>query len=60
MSAISKPVKREVNLKGWRNPLIVTIHPNGVLELREKRTPRSYFANLEGIYARACMGVKEK
>jgi hypothetical protein len=42
MTDLVKPIQRRVTVKkiahGYRNRLVVTLHPNAMLEIREART----------------------
>ena len=60
MTKLTKPLVREVHVAdvphGVRPALILTVHPNGVLELREKgRSTGAVSLGLGTLYARATM-----
>jgi hypothetical protein len=50
MITLTKPVSRKVNIPGWKRPMILTVHPNGLLEMRELAGRRTYTANLLSVF----------
>lgn len=48
MSA-ARPVRRTYDF-GERRPVVATIHPDGVVEFREKGRRRSFCAHLRALY----------
>lgn len=52
MTPVTKPISREYPARPGGRPLIVTLHPGGLIELREKRIGRSYAIGAHELFNR--------
>lgn len=55
-----RPVRREFTVEGFRNPIIVVVHPNGVIEMNEKRKRQKFTATVGKLYLLAVKTEVEK
>lgn len=55
MTHVTKPINREYPARPGGRPLIVTLHPGGLIEMREKRIGRSYAIGAHELFTRLIM-----
>ena len=58
MTTLNKPLTRRVDADCGRLPLAITIHPNGLIEFREKGSRRSYSIPAMACYRMAVQSTK--
>lgn len=54
-----KAVKRIFELDGWKKPIVMTVHPDGVVELRLKRESTVYMTTVGRIFQNAALAYAE-
>lgn len=59
MTIIRKPITREFPpRRDGERPLLLTLHPSGLIELWEKRITRSYCIGVHGLFSRLILEHK--